>query len=100
MSDRRAATSAHALHRIDLVTGAHTMFPGSEAEPLVTPVGVALDGRGQVFVSDSSRARIVVFDTDGSVRRAFGDAQELGRPTGLAWDAGRGRLLAVDTTGN
>lgn len=88
-----------AVHRIDLVSGEHAVFTGNEAEPLVTPVGVAPGPDGQLFVSDSTRARIVVLSGDGEVLRGFGSAPETGRPTGLAWDARGQRLLVLDTTG-
>lgn len=88
-----------AVHRIDLLTGEHLVIRGSDAEPMPMPVGVTVGEGGEVFVSDSSRARVLVLDAGGSLLRAFGSEQELGRPTGLAWDPVRHRLLVVDTTG-
>ncbi len=94
------ADPGHAVvHRLDLVTGEHVTTAGSDAEPMATPVGVAAGEDGAVFVSDSTRGRILVLDGDGTVRRAFGSLAETGRPTGVAWDVRGRRLLVLDTTG-
>jgi sugar lactone lactonase YvrE len=88
-----------AVHRIDMVSGEHTIHRGTAEEPMQTPIGVAPGPDGGVFVSDSSRSRILVLSADGDLLRAFGNPTETGRPTGIAWDAERGRLLVADTTG-
>ncbi|MFO1078078.1 MAG: hypothetical protein U1E73_10200 [Planctomycetota bacterium] len=88
-----------AVHRIDLATGEHAVFKGSDAEPMVTPVGIAPAPDGRVFVSDSTRSRILVLDDAGEIVHAFGDPEHLGRPTGIAWDAPHQRLLVLDTVG-
>lgn len=87
-----------AVHRLDLASGEHLVLRGTEEEPLGTPVGVACN-QESVFVSDSTRGRILQFGTDGTLVRAFGTHEELGRPTGIAWDPKKGRLLLLDTPG-
>lgn len=63
---------------------------------LASPVGVTFDpARGWIFVSDSILNAIVVYDTRGYYVGRFGEG--LKRVSGLAWDAPRNRLLAVDT---
>jgi tripartite motif-containing protein 71 len=47
--------------------------PGSDAGQLNTPTGIALDGAGNLYVSDLNNERIDVFNTAGpSFTRAFG----------------------------
>ena len=62
---------------------------------LLCPIGVAVDGSGGVFVTDSVMARVFHFCRRG---RLVGEvAADFVRPTGIAYDAARGRLHVVDT---
>ena len=88
-----------AVHRLSLSSGEHRIVDGSEAEPFASPIDVASTPTGRVFVTDSVRARVVELAADGAVVGAFGEAATLGRPTGIAYDPHRDRLLVVDTTG-
>ena len=63
------------------------------------PNGVAVDGRGYIYVSDSNNGRLVVFDASGqqaSVIRRGSAEGDLGIPRGTAVD-GDGRVYVVDT---
>lgn len=71
------------------------LWRGTAQFPLALPVAVAFDGKGQLFVADSSRGQIVVFAPDGKAVAAFG-RDVIGRPGGLAIDAGRRRLYVAD----
>lgn len=63
---------------------------------LASPVGVAYDPEtGRVFVADSIRNHIYVYDTGGTYVGYFGEG--LRRVSGLFWDAREKRLLAADT---
>jgi DNA-binding beta-propeller fold protein YncE len=63
---------------------------------LASPVGVAFDPeRGWIYVADSILNGIFIYDTRGYFVGTFGEG--LKRVSGLAWDAPRKRLLAVDT---
>lgn len=94
-----ADTGYGVVHRLDLVTGEHTFIDGGSEFPLVTPVGIALLDDGHFAVTDSTRSEVIVFDAEGNAVRSFGSPAELGRPTGIVWDAPRERLLILDTTG-
>lgn len=65
------------------------------------PNGIAIDRRGNVYVSDSNNGRLVIFDPAGklvtSINRGVGQG-DLGLPRGVAIDS-RKRLYVVDTTG-
>jgi DNA-binding beta-propeller fold protein YncE len=72
-----------------------------ESDKLSFPNGVAVDGAGNVFVTDSNNGRLLMFDTEGTVRGQIGRGAgqgNLGLPRGLAVD-GSGRVFVADTTG-
>ena len=73
-----------------------------ENDKLSFPNGVAVDGAGNVYVSDSNNGRVLMYGTDGIVVRAQvgrGAGQgNLGLPRGLAVDS-QGRVFVADTTG-
>jgi DNA-binding beta-propeller fold protein YncE len=71
---------------------------GPKNEPMRTPVAVAFDGDGRLFVSDSS-GRVYAFGADGAFLftiRSAGTTPLL-RPTGLAFSPQRKLLYVVDT---
>lgn len=88
-----------AVHVVDFVAETHSLLRGSSDSPMITPVGAALGPDGQLYVTDSSAGCVHVFDRDGDYLRRFGGPDEFGRPTGIVYDARRGRLLLADTTG-
>ncbi len=75
---------------------------GARNEELRTPVSVVFDDESRLFVSDSSRGAISVFDREGepagSIKKAGADP--LLRPTGLSYAPGKKILYAVDTLAN
>lgn len=72
---------------------------GPPREEFRSPVSVAFDEELRLFVSDSARRAVFTFDAGGQyssvLRRA--DAEELLRPTGLAY-AGKDKTLYVTDT--
>jgi DNA-binding beta-propeller fold protein YncE len=87
------------VHALSLYHGGHRTLDGEGALDLVTPVGVTVDREGLIYVSDSTRGQVVVFDSEGTALRSIGSPEQFGRPTGLVYDWARDRLLIVDTTG-
>jgi DNA-binding beta-propeller fold protein YncE len=72
-----------------------------ENDKLSFPNGVAVDGAGNVYVSDSNNGRVLMFGADGQVRAQVGRGAgqgNLGLPRGMAAD-GQGRLFVADATG-
>ena len=72
-----------------------------ENDKLNFPNCVAVDGAGNVFVTDSNNGRLLMFDTNGTVRAQVGRGAgqgNLGLPRGLAVDES-GRVFVADSTG-
>jgi DNA-binding beta-propeller fold protein YncE len=61
------------------------------------PVSVAIGADGDFYVADSALGLVLHFDRDGNYIRSIGQDQ-LARPTGLALDRGRSRLVVTDTS--
>ena len=52
---------------------------GSGAGQFVWPAGIALDGDGNVYVTDEWSNRVSVYDPDGEPLRTWGSRRETGR---------------------
>ena len=67
---------------------------------LVTPIGLDVDGQGNLYVVDNSAKVVQVYDADGKYLRTLaGDAKWFERPSGIAVDAQGSRIYVVDTGG-
>lgn len=64
---------------------------------LKLPLGIAVDDKDEVYVTDAKQKRVVVFGPDGNFLRAMGGEGELVRPVGIAIDNTRDRVYVVDT---
>jgi DNA-binding beta-propeller fold protein YncE len=91
-----ADPGSRAVHVFDLRAGAYTLIRSAGGQSLRSPVGVALDERGNLYVTDSERAEILVFDPALRPLFSFGKEQKLQRPTGIA--AAGDRLFVADTS--
>jgi DNA-binding beta-propeller fold protein YncE len=70
-----------------------------DMESLISPVGVAFDDEARLYIADSVRAKIYVFDRQLSYLFTIDRTSDglLQRPTGLAFDREKKVLYAVDT---
>lgn len=66
-------------------------------EDLVSPIGIAMDGAGLIYVSDSALNKIFIYDQKGKDVSEIGGGDRFSRPTGLAIDTNLKRLYVVDT---
>jgi DNA-binding beta-propeller fold protein YncE len=90
-------TEGGALHLFDLKAQKYKVLRGADEPLLVSPVDVAVDPLGTIYLTDSVLGQIYVIDA------ATGDfqpllARELDRPTGLVFNPADG-LLYVSETG-
>lgn len=90
----------HGVHVFDLEKRKYRFLRGPRGKKLESPIDVACDDDDDVYVSDSVRQRIYVFDSRGSFLRTIGsDTPEtrLVRPTGLAIDDASRLIYVTDT---
>ncbi len=66
---------------------------------LTKPLGIDISVNGDIYVSDISAKRIMVYDGDGVFLRAIGNAKQLIRPSDVALSNDGSRLYVVDTGG-
>jgi DNA-binding beta-propeller fold protein YncE len=67
-----------------------------EHATFMAPIGVAAGANGELLVADSALGRVVRLGRDGAPLGSIGKGA-LGRPTGVARDAARGRIYVADT---
>ncbi|MFQ5695587.1 MAG: 6-bladed beta-propeller [Terriglobia bacterium] len=88
------------VHIFDFERRKYQHLSGGRRERFRSPVGVAVDARDNIYVSDSVRARIYIFNKKGKFIRALGAPDRetvFRRPTGLALDPARRLLYVTDT---
>ena len=73
-------------------------FAKTKIGPLVSPIGLALDDDGLLYVTDSVKRRVFVFSGTKN-KRVIGD-DSLVRPTGIAINRKAKLLYVVDTGGH
>ncbi len=70
--------------------------PGS----IVKPSGIALDGKANVYVADTTQRIVQVYDSLGLYLKTIGNAKELERPVGVAVNKAGTRIYVVDRATN
>ncbi len=70
---------------------------GFKSEKFLSPIDVTTDGKGNIYVSDSLRKAVYVFNDRGIALNKIGPQSGLQRPTGIAVDDERGLLYVTDT---
>ncbi|MBI3182929.1 MAG: hypothetical protein HYZ28_12400 [Myxococcales bacterium] len=100
--DGRVAVSdpgRRAVHLIDPGRKQYRRITGAPGRALTYPVAAVFIG-ATLVVADSETARLLAFDEKGAEVALPVKAPPLGRPGGLAVDAGRGRLYVSDVLGH
>ncbi len=88
-------TGAGRISVIDLESMESFNILGDRDFMLATPIGVVADLEGNIYVSDASLRRVVVFSYRGKFKRFLEGTFE--RPTGLAIDTSVDRIYVADT---
>ncbi len=75
---------------------------GADRTGLYGPRGIALDPKGDLYVTDTGNARVVVYGPDGTFRREFGTKgtgpNQFDEPVGIAVSADGTRVYVADST--
>lgn len=88
------------VHQIDLARGKVSYIFSAGTTLLATPAGVAIDLRRQrLYVSDTTLAKVFLFDLEGNFLKEWDAPDSFGRPAGLAVDKS-GQLYVVDAIKN
>lgn len=87
--------SYKALYIFDKKKSRVITVEGSGKENFLYPIDVVTDKNGNIYVSDSIRAKIYVFDKDGDFSHTIAP-KELQRPVGLALSRNGEKLYIVD----
>ena len=83
-----ADPSARLVHKIDTIENEVSYLSHAGSEPLASPVGVALDSSGNLYVTDSVKAKVFKYNAHGEYTGTVGGAAvEIQRPAGI--DVGR-----------
>lgn len=91
-----ADPGASGVHRFDPGAGRHDLIVGPDGQALPSPVALALGSAGEVYVTDSASAQVLVIRPGTSVAVPM-DLPEMKQPTGIAFDKVTGNLFVVDT---
>lgn len=92
-----ADPDARSVHLFDPAHGTYHRIIDGGGGGLGSPVGVAADAEGRIYVSDSVLARVDRYDGTGRWLDSIGADGDFLRPTGLAFDRERKVLYVVDT---
>lgn len=84
------------VHFFDLERRAYRRIDEEIASKLRSPVGVAIDQEGWVYVTDSAAGVLLTVSPDGALTGQIGQ-DRLTRPTGVALSPDEQRLYVVDT---
>jgi len=88
------------VHIFDFEKQKYQFLKGPRGKTFGSPIGVVCDSADNIYVSDSERAQIDVFDSKGRYQHAIGGNGKdprLVRPTGIALDPAARRLYVTDT---
>ena len=91
-----ADPSEKQVHVYDQKKGDYEVITDANVS-LEYPLGLAVDNKNNLYVSDSDLKKIFVFSATGDFIKSVGSDAQLQRPTGIAIDLAREWLYVVDT---
>jgi len=94
-----ADPGAGVVHCMDIKTGSYSVIGKAPGPSVGYPIGVAEDGRGQLYITDSSSATVFVYDLEHGTLKPFLH-EGLQRPTGIAYSRADKLLYVVDSLAN
>jgi DNA-binding beta-propeller fold protein YncE len=90
-------TALQAVTVFDIPGQRYFKIGEEDAGRLVMPIGLDVDGKGNLYVVDASAKVVQVFDKDGAHLRTIGGPKFFSRPSGIAVDDAGERIYVVDT---
>ncbi len=90
----------HGIHIFDFERRKYDFLRGPRGRQLESPIDLACDTNDDLYVSDSVRKEVCVFDARGRFQRAIGGGKagvRFERPTGMALDRTSRRIYVTDT---
>jgi len=91
--------SGAAVHVFDYLRSKYSVLKGGG--PMRSPVGVAADRQGNVYVSDSTLRTVLIFDSKGKfsryLKRPRGEESYFDGPHGIAIDPASGHIYVCDS---
>lgn len=90
----------HGVHIYDFEKQKYQFLKGPRGKELESPIDLACDANDDIYVTDSVRKLIYVFDAQGRFLRVIGGGPpgvRLERPTGMALDRSARHLYVTDT---
>lgn len=90
-----ADPGAGTFHVYDLTAKRYFAVERAGDEELISPIGIAADAKGNIYVSDSELRKILIFDAEGKYLRAIGSSELFQRPAGIALSGNR--IYVADT---
>jgi len=95
-----ADPGSHGVQRFDTKQQHHRLIQRKDDAPLTSPIGLALDDKGDVYVTDSALGEVFVIKPDAKNAIPLTLEAPIQQPTGIAFDPVGKRLYIVDTTGH
>lgn len=92
-----ASTQRSVVFIIDQAQKKVTRVQGDRGLILQTPLGVVVDAKDNIFVSDPLQHMVLKFDSNGHLLATIGGKDGIKNPTFMAIDEGRQRLYVVDS---
>jgi DNA-binding beta-propeller fold protein YncE len=86
------------LHIFDMGAKKYLSIKEAGKKQLLSPIGVAVDKNGAIYLSDSVLKRVFLFDREGKYLREIGSDEVFIRPAGIVLDGER--LYVVDAHGH
>lgn len=92
-------TVARVISVFDVPEGRYFKIGEDDPGRLAKPIGIDVDGAGNLYVADASAKAIMVYDRDGKFMRRLGDASMFDRLTSVTVDSKGEKLYVVDIGG-
>ncbi len=85
------------VHRFNKHDDSYQLIKRANGLDLPSPVALATDGKGNVFVTDSQLAKLFIIRKDSQFAEPFALDSELKQPTGITIEPESGDIYLVDT---